>query len=130
MAGRATLKKREKELIGRYIRLLKEKGIDISKVILFGSHAKGMAKPDSDIDLAIVSSQFGINNWKEMVLLRKIALEIDSHIEPLPFSPKDIEDRYSTLSDEIRKYGVELYASSYGETLGHYLLPHSDRNAS
>ena len=110
MAGRATLKKREKELIGRYIHLLKEKGIDISKVILFGSHAKGMAKPDSDIDLAIVSSQFGKNNWKEMVLLRKIALEIDSHIEPLPFSPKDIEDRYSTLSEEIRKYGVVLYS--------------------
>lgn len=45
-----------------------------------------------------------------MVLLRKIALEIDSHIEPLPFSPKDIEDRYSTLSEEIRKYGVVLYS--------------------
>jgi len=43
-----------------------------------------------------------------MMLLRKLALEIDSHIEPLPFPPQDLEDRYSTLSQEIKKYGVLL----------------------
>jgi len=86
------------------------RGVEVSDVILFGSYAKGMAKQDSDIDLAVVSSQFGKDNWKEMIFLRKLALEIDSHIEPLPFSPQDMEDRYSTLSEEIRKYGVSLYS--------------------
>jgi len=65
-----------------------------------------MAKPDSDIDIAVISTQFGQDNLKEMMFLRKLALEIDSHIEPLPFTPQDLDDRYSTLSQEIKKYGV------------------------
>ena len=108
MARRTALNKRENDLIKKYILLLKQKDIEVSKVILFGSYAKGMARPDSDIDLAIVSSQFGKDNWKEMVLLRKLALKIDSHIEPLPFAPQDMEDRYSTLSQEINKTGILL----------------------
>lgn len=108
MAGQSVLDKKEINLINKYVTLLKKKGIKVSQVILFGSHAKGNAKPDSDIDIAVISSQFGRNNLKEMMLLRKLALEIDSHIEPLPFSPQDLEDRYSTLSQEIKKYGVLL----------------------
>jgi hypothetical protein len=108
MAGQATLNKKEINLINRYARLLKQKGIKVSKIILFGSHAKGLAKPDSDIDIAVISSQFGKDNFKEMMLLRKLALEIDSHIEPLPFTPQDLDDRYSTLTQEIKKYGVMI----------------------
>ena len=106
MAKQISLGKKEINLINKYVILLKKKGIKVSKVILFGSHAKGMAKPDSDIDIAVISPQFGQNNLKEMMFLRKLALEIDSQIEPLPLSPQDLEDRYSTLSEEIRKYGV------------------------
>src|SRR4030067_1016367 len=108
MVKQSTLGKKEKKLINRYVRLLKEKGIKVSMVILFGSYAKGMAKPDSDIDIAVISSQFGQDNFKEMMFLRKLALEIDSHIEPLPFTPQDLDDRYSTLSQEIKKYGVPI----------------------
>ncbi len=108
MAKRASLKKKELNIINKYVELLKQKGVDVSKVILFGSYAKGTAKPESDIDIAIISSQFGKNNLKEMMLLRRIALQIDSHIEPLPFSPQDIGDRYSTLAQEIIKYGITI----------------------
>ena len=109
MAGQATLNKKEINLIKRYARLLEQRGIKVSKIILFGSHAKGMAKPDSDIDIAVISSHFGRDNIKEMMLLRKLALEIDSHIEPLPFTPQDLDDKYSTLTQEIKKYGVLIY---------------------
>lgn len=108
MAKRTSLKKNELNLIKQYINLLKSEGVDVSKVILFGSYAKGTAKSESDIDLAVVSSQFGKNNLKEMMFLRRIALKIDSHIEPLPFSPKDINDRYSALAQEITKYGITI----------------------
>jgi uncharacterized protein len=106
MAKPISLEKQKINSIKKYIALLQQKGISVSKVILFGSHAKGMAKPDSDIDIAVISSQFGRDSFKEMTFLRKIALEIDSHIEPLPFSPQDLDDRYSTLAQEIKKYGV------------------------
>lgn len=95
-------------IIRRYIHLLKQKGIRVSNVILFGSYAKGTAKPDSDIDIAVISSQFGQDNLKEMMLLRKLAIKIDSHIEPLPFSPEGLKDRYSTLTQEILKYGMPI----------------------
>jgi len=108
MAKRIPLRKKELGSINKYIALLKQEGIDVSKAILFGSYAKGTAKPESDIDIAIISSQFGKNNLKEMMLLRRIALKIDSHIEPLPFSPEDINDRYSALAQEILKYGIAI----------------------
>jgi len=108
MAKRISIKKKDLGSINRYIDLLKQEGIDVSQAILFGSYAKGTAKPESDIDIAIVSSQFGKNNLKEMMLLRRLALKIDSHIEPLPFSPREINDRYSTLAQEILKYGISI----------------------
>lgn len=37
---------------------LEEQGINVSKIILFGSHAKGAATPGSDIDIIIVSDDF------------------------------------------------------------------------
>lgn len=108
MAKRVFLKKNELNVINKYVNLLKQEGVEVSKVILFGSYAKGTAKPESDIDIAIISSQFGKNNLKEMMFLRRIALKIDSHIEPLPFSPKDLDDRYSALAQEIIKYGITI----------------------
>ncbi len=106
MSKQIRLNNNEINSIYKYKKLLKEKGIKISKVILFGSYAKGTAKPDSDIDLAVISSQFGKDNFQEMIFLRKLAIRIDSHIEPLPFSPKDLKNRYSTLTSEINKFGI------------------------
>jgi predicted nucleotidyltransferase len=43
----------------RYLeRCLGESGLNVSKMILFGSHARGEAVPDSDIDVAIISEDF------------------------------------------------------------------------
>lgn len=70
-------------------------------MLIFGSHAKGHSRPDSDIDVAVVSPQFGRDRLKEMMLLRKISLRVDSQIEPIPFSPVGMKDRYSTLANLI-----------------------------
>lgn len=108
MAKRISIKKSKIIMVHKYVQLLKQKGINVSKVILFGSYAKGKETPDSDIDLAIVSTQFGKDNVKEMMFLRKIALKIDSHIEPIPFTPVDLKNPYSTLAQEILKYGIQI----------------------
>lgn len=106
MAKQISLSRNKINLIHRYADLIKQEGIKVSKIILFGSYARGMAKPDSDIDVAVISSQFGQDNLKEMIFLRRIALKVSSHIEPLPFSPEGIKNRYSTLAQEIIKYGI------------------------
>ena len=111
MAKQIYIKKSDKEKIYKFLRLLKKQGIEASEVILFGSYAKGNANPDSDLDIVIVSSQLGEDAAEEMMFLRKLALKVDSHIEPVPFSPQDLEDPYSTLAREIKRYGIPLLNS-------------------
>jgi predicted nucleotidyltransferase len=108
MAKQTRLRKSEVEKIYEFVQLLKQQGVNVSKVILFGSYAKGRANPDSDIDIVIVSTQFGQDAAEEMMLLRKIALKVDSHIEPVPLSPEDLNDNYSTFAQEIKRYGIEV----------------------
>jgi len=96
------------EKINKFVELLKQQGVNISKIILFGSYAKGRASPDSDIDVVVVSNQFGQDTAEEMMLLRKIALKVDSHIEPVPLSPDDLSDKYSSFSQEIKRYGIDV----------------------
>lgn len=92
----------------KFIKSLDKAGIKVDKAYLFGSFAKGKAKKDSDIDVCIVSPSFSRDYLAEMVKLRKYSLKIDSRIEPVPFLPEDLEDKYSTLASEIKKYGIPL----------------------
>lgn len=92
----------------KFVESLNKAGIRVNKAYLFGSYAKGLAKKDSDIDVCVVSPSFGGDYFGEMVRLRKLSLNIDSRIEPVPFLPEDLNDKYSTLASEIRKYGVLL----------------------
>jgi uncharacterized protein len=108
MAKQNRLKKIDRQKIDKYLRVLKNEGIKVSQAILFGSYAKGRAKAESDMDIAIISTQFGKNSFREMMLLRRLALRVDSYIEPIPLTPEDMEDRYSTLVQEIKKGGQEL----------------------
>jgi predicted nucleotidyltransferase len=49
----------------------------VEKVILFGSVAKGKIHQDSDIDLIILSSDFGkIDFLKRLILLSRIRREL------------------------------------------------------
>lgn len=47
------------ERIRGYAAELERRGVPVERVVLFGSHARGAAKPDSDIDLAVFSETFG-----------------------------------------------------------------------
>ncbi len=53
------------------IELLKEIGIYVEKIIIFGFYAKGMEKEDSDIDIIIVSKDFRGKDIFEIVNLTK-----------------------------------------------------------
>lgn len=92
----------------RFIKVLEKKSIPVDKAYLFGSHAKGTASSASDIDICIVSKKLGKDYFREMVKLRLMALRIDDRIEPVPFGPRDLNDKYNTLAFEIRKYGILL----------------------
>ena len=46
------------DIVLLFINVLKSKGIIIEKVYLYGSSIKGTSRPDSDIDLILVSPTF------------------------------------------------------------------------
>lgn len=97
-----------KEKAKQFVKSLSKTDIKVSKAYLFGSYAIGKAKKDSDIDVCVVSPSFSKDYFSEMVRLRKYSLKIDPRIEPVPFLPSDLNDKYSTLASEIRKYGIPL----------------------
>lgn len=66
-------------------------------------------RPDSDIDVAVVSKNFGKDRVEEGMLLFRIAGKIDPRLEPVPISQKIYEDdTWIPLIHEIREKGVEL----------------------
>lgn len=98
--------------VGEFIKELKRKKIRITKVILFGSRASGRAHEDSDIDVAVVSPDFGKDRYREGAMLFEIACNIDPRIEPVPISPSAYEnDTWIPIIYEIRKNGIELKAA-------------------
>ena len=97
------------KIIKKFVRALKKEGISVEHVILYGSYAKGKARPDSDIDVAIVSNNFGRDRVEEGMTLFKIAGNIDSRLEPVPISSYAYKnDTWVPLIYEVREKGIEL----------------------
>ncbi len=62
------------EVITReFVKALRSRNIRVEKAILFGSYATGQATPDSDIDIAVISPDFGKDYVEEAVMLKRIS---------------------------------------------------------
>ena len=105
MAEKSILKNKPQALIKRFKEDLIKKGIPVDQMILFGSYAKGQPKPWSDLDVCVVSKSFGKDSYDEMVRLMIIASDIEPRLEPHPYHPNDLKDKYDPLAHEIRTHG-------------------------
>ncbi len=95
--------------VAAFRRRLREEGIAAEKVILYGSYARGDSREYSDIDVAVVSPQFGRDRFEEGLRLRAIAATVDSRIEPVPVSSRAYaKDTWIPLIWAIRTQGVEI----------------------
>lgn len=87
--------KRERKIEGiieRYKEELRKLGINVEKVILYGSYAKGTFRKDSDIDLAVISEDFKELNLRERLeILGLAAGRVFEPIEALGYTQKEIE---------------------------------------
>ncbi|MEK7166007.1 MAG: nucleotidyltransferase domain-containing protein [Patescibacteria group bacterium] len=95
------------KLIQRYKNSL-EKNFPVTEVIVFGSQAKGTAKEWSDIDVCVVSPILGKDRHDERLMLSRYVDDIDLRIEPHPYHPRDLLDKWDPLAYEIRKYGIKV----------------------
>lgn len=83
---------------------LKEKGLKLSKVILFGSQAKGLSTAESDIDIVIVSEEFRNKNIFKRAEMTKDAeiRTIKKFMVPLDIitiTPEEYEERTSLVAE-------------------------------
>jgi predicted nucleotidyltransferase len=96
-----------KSIVKNFIKAIKMRGIRVEVTILYGSYAEGTAGEDSDVDIAVVSPDFGKDKFEEAILLKKISEEVFLGISPEPYSLEEYQraSENDFLYQEIIKKG-------------------------
>ncbi len=102
-------KEKVKQLVKEYSKLVVANMI-VNKIILYGSYARGNARKDSDIDVAVVVPRSSISKdiIDDMAKLFKLRRNISTDIEPILLI--DGEDTSGFL-DDILEYGEIVYSN-------------------
>lgn len=93
-----------KKIVKKYIKVLEENNIRIIEAVIFGSWARGTAKKESDIDIALVSDAFTGDRFEDRRKIVPLRRKIDSRIEPIPFTPEDFYNS-GIMVEEIKRTG-------------------------
>lgn len=81
------------------------------QVILFGSHARGTAGEDSNVDLLVIESFEGTGFRRSLKILNRIDVRLP--IDLITYRPEDVERRYAEGDPLVREaidHGKVLYA--------------------
>lgn len=85
-------------------------GPRLDRVVLYGSRARGDARPDSDYDVAVFLRDIG-DRWQEIDRLTRLSTDIlddtGAVINALPFNASAYRER-TPLMHEIRQDGRDL----------------------
>jgi len=99
-----------KEIIKEYRAALVAQGINVQRVILYGSFVNGKRRADSDIDLVIISSDFREMNLRQrMEILGIAAARIMKPIEAKGYTSEEARAaRRTGFLKEILSAGVSI----------------------
>lgn len=99
-----------KELIEKYKQTLGLMGIHAERVILYGSYARGTQRRGSDIDIAVISSDFRKLNLRERLeILGIAAARIMKPIEAQGYTPEEVvKPQEASFLKEILEAGVTI----------------------
>jgi predicted nucleotidyltransferase len=85
-------------------------GDRIERVVLYGSRARGDARPDSDYDVAIFLNDL-VDRWQEVDKISDIETDIlydlGAFIHAMPHRSESYRER-TPLMHELRREGVDL----------------------
>ncbi len=93
-----------------YLAAVRRSGIHTERGILFGSYARGDARPDSDVDVLIIAPEFDEPyDSRRIDLLWELRIRTDSRIEPIAVGERQWrDDRSSPLIEIARREGVAV----------------------
>jgi len=99
-----------KNEVTKLVQALK-KNIKVDSVILFGSVAKGTAGDDSDVDIAVISAEFGKNPLKDKQLIYRTIVkeDIEPYFEIHTFSPTELKTSDNYFISEVRSTGKKIW---------------------
>ncbi|MEW6215595.1 MAG: nucleotidyltransferase domain-containing protein [Nitrospirota bacterium] len=100
-----------RKVVKALVETLTASKIDVDKIILYGSYAKGTPRDHSDIDIAVISPSFKGKKLLEIQAeLAKIFSKYLSIVEPVGYSSEDFQSAEpETLLGEIKRSGKVLY---------------------
>jgi len=99
------------DAIMRFRKAIESRGIKISKLILYGSYARGDYREGSDIDLILISEDFRNRDyWSRIDILSEAIYDAFAPIEVVGFTPEEWDNQTSPLYD-YAKQGEILYAA-------------------
>ena len=101
-----TIDSRIMESIKKYIKKISQY-YKIEAIILFGSYAKGTENEDSDIDIAIISSDFN-DIIEDGAKLIGLTWKIDTRIEPHPITTEDYQKVSNPFVREVVDTGIKV----------------------
>ena len=97
------------EISKQYIHMLINAGIPIERAFLYGSHAKDLAKEESDIDVLLLSQLFDSDFDHVAGKVWVIAKRNNEMIEPyMVGSHRFNTDDVSPLLEIVRQEGIEI----------------------
>lgn len=109
--GRDMMTQTDDPVLIRFRKTLAEMyGDRLYRVVLFGSRARGDARPDSDYDVAVFLNNFH-DRWSEIDRLVPVVTEIlydeGAFIHAMPYRAGADQER-TPLMHEIRREGLDL----------------------
>jgi predicted nucleotidyltransferase len=104
----AQIKRNVRQKVEDYLSYLQTKGLTIDAAYIFGSQAGGKRHRWSDIDVCVVSPNFGPRNDGISYLWRALRRkDIHAGIEPIGFHPKEFTDGIPVVQEILRR-GVRI----------------------
>ena len=91
------------EIISDFKRALEFENIKPEKIILFGSYVSGNYRPDSDIDLVVISDDFKDKDyWQRIDVLSSAIYKVFQPIEAVALTPRELQSGDSIITDYAR----------------------------
>jgi len=96
-------------IVSDFRKALEARSVKPQKIILFGSHSTGTQREDSDIDLVVISEDFGGKGyWERIDILSAAIFAVFKPIEAIAMTPEEWQSGDSLIADYARN-GEVIY---------------------